>query len=352
MAEKYTDDIIETCLNKAISDNTPDILDDLLQEIEAGRAVQTVPAAESAGVRLRRKRKWYKGLAGCAAALLLFAGTFAAFHNGKEASAVVNLDVNPSIELSLDDGENVMSAKALNEDGRIVLDGMDLEGTDVNMACNALMGSMLKNGYISDISNSVLVSVQSEDERKGRRIEQEISGNINAYFKGTDVSGAVVGQYVDNDDAIDRFARENGISPGKAWLIKNLMATDSKRMTEASLLRLSTQELILLSQERNVKTGDSYGKADTSKYITKEEAMQTAVESLGVDGAGVTEIEAEFDCDDGVILYEVDFVAEGHEYECEINAETGEVMKYDSDLDDGDDLDDDDDFDDDDALDD
>ena len=71
MAEKYTDDMIETCLNKAISDNTPDILDDLLQEIEAGRAVQTVPAAESAGVRLRRKRKWYKGLAGCAAALLL-----------------------------------------------------------------------------------------------------------------------------------------------------------------------------------------------------------------------------------------------------------------------------------------
>lgn len=33
---------------------------------------------------------------------------------------------------------------------------MDLTGTDLDVAVNALIGSMLQNGYLSDIQNAIL----------------------------------------------------------------------------------------------------------------------------------------------------------------------------------------------------
>ena len=60
-----------------------------------------------------------------------------------------------------------------------------------------------------------------------------------------------MGQCITDDSEIAAFAAENGISEGKAYLIKTLAASDS-RLTEAGLLKLSTQELILLHQKKAV----------------------------------------------------------------------------------------------------
>ena len=241
------------------------------------------------------------------------------------------------IKLSVDEAHKIIDAKALNDDGNIILDEMDLKGVDINTACNALAGSMLKHGYLSEMSNSVMVSVQSENKEDGLAIEQMVSGNLNDYLQDTEISGAVLGQYVDGDEALAAFAAEHNISAGKAWLIKNLMATNSKHMTEDALLKLSTQELILLSQERDVDVDDFYGDVDKSKYISKEDAIKAALQAAGLNDLQVDSGRAEFDCDDGIITYEVEFTANGQEYEYDINAQTGEIIKSEVDVDDGDD---------------
>ncbi|MBE6045988.1 MAG: hypothetical protein E7221_04730 [Clostridiales bacterium] len=349
MKDKITDAQIEEQLKKAIDDSTPDIFEELMAEIReeqaAGEAGQIVPQSEEAvAVRevvphaRRRRRRLYRTIAGCAAALLIFVGGFSMFHKGQEeVFAVVDIDVNPSVELSVDEAHKIIDAKALNDDGNIILDEMDLKGVDINTACNALAGSMLKHGYLSEMSNSVMVSVQSEHKEDGLAIEQMVSGNLNDYLQDTEISGAVLGQYVDGDEALAAFAAEHNISAGKAWLIKNLMATNSKHMTEDALLKLSTQELILLSQERDVDVDDFYGDVDKSKYISKEDAIKAALQAAGLNDLQVDSGKAEFDCDDGIITYEVEFTANGQEYEYDINAQTGEIIKSEVDVDDGDD---------------
>ena len=47
---------------------------------------------------------------------------------------------------------------------------MDLKHTDLDVAMNALIGSMVKHGYLSEARHVVLVSVESSDSRKAEQL--------------------------------------------------------------------------------------------------------------------------------------------------------------------------------------
>ena len=64
-------------------------------------------------------------------------------------------------------------------------------------------------------------------------------------------------------------------------------------------------------------------------YISKEEAKTAALNHAGLSAADVTGLRAEFDYDDGTAEYEVDFRSGGWEYDYEIHAETGKIIKWD-----------------------
>lgn len=63
-------------------------------------------------------------------------------HAGNSVASVVSLDVNPSIQLQVNSKERVLSADALNDDAQVILEGMDLKGTQLNVAVNAIVGSL------------------------------------------------------------------------------------------------------------------------------------------------------------------------------------------------------------------
>ena len=351
---------IEKRLASAIDEMTPDILDDLMAELDV--STEPVPtmteilrAEEPAVVSRRPRRRWTKAIASCAAVLALVIGGAAFLHNGNETFAVVGLDVNPSIELAINQDEKVVSVEAINEDGVEILSEMDLEGTDVDVACNALVGAMLTKGYLTDTANGLLVSVRAENVEKGKEIENRLSSSLNSYLENSEIAAAIVGQFVGDDERVMAFANENGISSGKAWLICSLMDTGDPNMQKDSLLQLSVHDLILLEQGKGFTENVSYGKADTSEYIGDSEALSIALAAAGVDSAQASGIEVEYECDDGMIVYEVEFFAGGQEYEYDINAKTGDIVSsengdtsYDVDDDDYDDDDDEDDDDEDD----
>ncbi len=64
--------------------------------------------------------------------------------------ATVYLDVNPAVEMKINRREKVISAEADNRDGHIILEDMDLENVDLDVAVNAVLGSMVKHGYLSE----------------------------------------------------------------------------------------------------------------------------------------------------------------------------------------------------------
>lgn len=88
---------------------------------------------------------------------MLFMGLI--FFRNNSDIAVIGIDVNPSLELSINSKNKVVSVNTNNDDAIKVIGDMNLKGTDVLVAMNAIFGSMVKNGYINDNENSILISL-------------------------------------------------------------------------------------------------------------------------------------------------------------------------------------------------
>ena len=325
---------IEKRIHAAVCSATPDKLDDIMKACGIGEQTEQQLERKTVYLKPKKKKPAYKVFGSVAAALIICIAGVLAFGKGgaSEAAAIIGLDVNPSIQLSVDDNGKVIEASAVNKDGEKILDDMSLAGTDMKVAANAIVGSMLQQGFLNDISNSILVSVQAKDSAKGTSLQEELSSSLNQYLGSYALSAAVMGQCITDDSEITAFAAENGISEGKAYLIKTLAASDS-RLTEAGLLKLSTQELILLASEKSSdKTpAVSYGEVNKSQYIGKDKALNIALAKAGLKKSQISGCEVEFECDDGIITYDIEFYCGSAEYEFEIDATTGNIIEYETD---------------------
>lgn len=272
-----------------------------------------------------------------AAVLVLFisAGIFTTniLHLGSlwshAANSIVLLDVNPSISLTVDADDRIVAAEGLNEDGRLILEGMDFTGSDITVAVNAVIGSMLQKGYLNDLQNAILVSVENDDAEKSSELQKRVSDIIGNALQNGNLDGTVLSQTLSGTTDLEQMAQAYNISLGKAALIQEVMALDAT-LTADKLAPLSITEIALISQSKNLAPTalTQNGTASNKAYISQDAAIEIAYDYAKVDAGDVTGIKAEFDSDDGIMVYEIEFRAGNTEYECEIDARTGQVVKY------------------------
>ena len=114
---------------------------------------------------------------------------------------------------------------------------------------------------------------------------------------------------------------------------------------------LETEKKPLKKADKPQDTQKPEEKTGLNSYIGVEKAKSIALGYVGVSAGAAHFTSAHLDTEDGVKIYELDFTANGKEYEFDINAYTGDVLDYDIEYvegrDDDDDWDDDDDDDDD-----
>ena len=65
--------------------------------------------------------------------------------------------------------------------------------------------------------------------------------------------------------------------------------------------------------------------------ITREQAVSIALEKAGFTENQVTQLRTEYEIDDGIPRYEIQFRQGRWEYDYEINANTGDILSYDKD---------------------
>ena len=164
---------------------------------------------------------------------------------GEEVSTVITMDVNPSIQMRLNRDDAVVSVIGENKEAEEILKDMDLEQTDMTVAVNAVIGSMVKQGYLTTDNNTVLLSVENDDADERSRVEKELSENISSTLSTYDISGAILAQDMDIDDDMETIVNKYDISYGKAALIEEILEERSDYQIE-DLVKLSAQELILI----------------------------------------------------------------------------------------------------------
>lgn len=184
-----------------------------------------------------------------AAAACFVIGMFSYYMIVLQSQATVYLDVNPSIQFELNSREEVISAEAANQDGEIILEDMDLKHTDLDVAVNAIFGSMVKHGYLSQAENMVLLSVDSSNLNKSEKLRTEISKEISSCLDSMVGSASVFDQDVYVDDELKAMAEQYEITPGKAELIRKL-TSENPKLNYAQLASLPIKDLVeRLNQE-------------------------------------------------------------------------------------------------------
>lgn len=270
-------------------------------------------------------------LAGIAAAFLLLIGGMAGFRTYRanySVASTVSLDVNPSIEIQVNKKEEVLAVNPRNEDAQIVVGDMDFKGSNLDVAVNALIGSMLRNGYLNELANSILISVDNQDPAKSAELQERLANEINAVLQSGTFDGAVLSQSISADSKLRELADTYGITLGKAQLIQQITQQSAFYSFE-DLVPLSINELNLLTESGNLNLANvsSLGTASDKAYIGQEKAKQAAISHAGASADKLTKYEIDLDFEHGVMVYEVEFKCEGFEYDYEIDAVTGAVLK-------------------------
>lgn len=314
-------------------------LDDVLNRIENEKLKGKVINMNDSS----KKKNRFVPIAIAAALVLAILGGFIGYSlgNGRDlpatgtttpqslVSSVITFDVNPSIEIDVDSTDTVTSVKALNDDARVVIGSMELAGSKLDVTVNALIGSMLTNGYLDDIRNSILVSVTDGDTARASELQSSVTAMVESALGTGGLNGAVISQTVDPDAQLTELAASYNITTGKAALIQKLTAADPT-LTVESLVGLSINDIALIAGSRGLTVGSltATGTPADGAYIGTQAALEAACAHAGVDVNSIIAHHEEFDSENGRMVYEIEFYADNVEYDYDIDALTGAVVKY------------------------
>ena len=194
------------------------------------------------------------------------------------AAGVITLSVNPEIRIEYDRQGLVTGITGANDDGKAIVEAYpDYIGKDCKTVLTELVAEINEAGYFVD----------------------EIDGN-----KKNIVIQLEPGSLLPSEDFL------SSMSTGTQEAVKNLNLG-------SGIVTISGDDY-----------DQSYAKeGQPSKYITLAKAQEIALAQAGVSAADAVFEDKEFDHDDGTPVFELEFKVGGTEYEYDVHAVTGKVIK-------------------------
>ena len=310
-----TNEKMEQRLASALEKTAPDDVSGVLSRCEVRKGtVSSMKANHTI------KKKWATLVAACLAVILLGGGGVL-YQQANAAASVVSLDVNPSIELRVSRSEKVLACAPLNEDAKAILadmgGGADLKGAKLDVAVNAIVGSLVRNGYLSSISSAIMISVEDKDTARAEKLQRELTDAVDGVLQTSEAKASVLTQTLTQDTARDQQAQENNISTGKAALVNRVLAINPGLQFDA-LAKLSVEELKDLAEA-----------GAPAMPIGKDKAMDIAVAEFGkASAAEILHSEVDPELDESPAHYEVEITGRnGEEIEYKIDAYSGAVIE-------------------------
>lgn len=195
------------------------------------------------------------------------------------------LNVNPEIRIGFNADGNVTSVDANNEDAKPILEGFtDYQGKTCEEVIDRLIALIKDAGYLID--------------------------------------------EVDGENKLVVIQLEAGSKEPKEGFIDGLKSHAKKGVKDMEV----KPEFIKIEgkdYDKKYATGD-----EASPFITLEKAIEIALAYSGVWAEDAVFEEKEYDIHRGTPYYELEFTANGFEFECVVNALNGKVIKFEKEKDD------------------
>jgi uncharacterized membrane protein YkoI len=111
--------------------------------------------------------------------------------------------------------------------------------------------------------------------------------------------------------------------------IKQPQMQDAKTDSAASCkecVKVKTEKCSVAAKKQNCKVAKK-------KYIGKKAAIGTALSHANLERKAVKDLKCEIDDENGIMVYEVEFESNGYDYEYDIDAISGKILKSKKELD-------------------
>jgi uncharacterized membrane protein YkoI len=222
-----------------------------------------------------------RGVALVVACLLVILGITYYRYNMEAVSTIV-MTINPEVKMELNRKGEVLELVGINADGMTLIAGYEFEGKDKITVADALIDRAIEQGYLTE-GGTIAFTVDSKEDDLLPTYRKELMEEIAAYLAGRiHVEITVIGE---------DLPAPNGTTS---------TTTDDKP--------------------------PATGNPDPSDYIGLDRAKEIALSHAKLTDASFES--AELEEDGGVMVYELDFIADGIEYEYEIDALTGKILKH------------------------
>ena len=291
MKKQWTDQEVEELIRRAVSRSVPDIYRQV--------ASQQVPPLLNEDhivpppVRRRRKR-WPFVLAG-----LLVVAVGIVLYLMMSTAAIISIGSGRDVELSVNRFERVLAVHSNSEAGEAILSGQSLTNQSVDEALERVFTAMAQQGYLDGLEQ-LPVQVDGGSWQYNRTLTSAAQ----------DALDKVVSQGLDDGIGTPAISPSAPVSPAQSATVSVAPSTDQGIGTTVTPPPSSASSA-----------------PSANQGISEEQAKQAALARAGISADQATFTKLKQSWEDGRMIYELEFYTSTTDYDCEVDASTGSVLK-------------------------
>ncbi|MFK9120091.1 anti-sigma factor domain-containing protein [Peribacillus frigoritolerans] len=269
------------------------------REYEVGEEITFSPAKQKFTLAFSNIHSSFKKTAvlSIASTFLILFSILPSYFSGP-VSAYMTIDVNPSIELELDDDLEVLKLTGLNEDGKLVIGQLkDWKGKDIKAVTNRIVETTKRLGYLKGNKQIVVSTTLME---KNKELDKNLKEDIKEISEQDNVSKTKM-KVIQATKSDRKQAREQGISTGK-YLEKKLnedkdkIKVNKREPAPASVKKV--EENVVIPKEKGVmlnteNKSDGEKKKENNEIEIKQkpanEAKPTERKNAGIEVTKIKE---------------------------------------------------------------
>jgi hypothetical protein len=189
---------------------------------------------------LQKGKRFVAGIVSMAAALILTTVGSIAYYTPTD---YISLDVNPSIEYTLNTFDRILDVEAINKDGETILSGLKLNHMSIDDAVKITLDELIFEGYLTGTPDSGVVITASNKkmenaEAMAAKLEQEVKDYL---AKKERVAAEVKAEAVGKEKVQE--AKKLGVTPGKLKMVEKLQSSTSGSINRDEWLHKSIKEI-------------------------------------------------------------------------------------------------------------
>ena len=164
----------------------------------------------------------------------------------------VSVDINPSIEYSVNMYNRVVDAKGVNEDGEHILQELnikELKNKKIEDVVSMTVAEAAKEGYLKNEGSGIMIATAARNNNNAEELAAKLKEAVTAVVEASNSNALVMGEAVGLERVEE--AKELGITPGKLNLIEKLIESSEnpESINKEDWLDKSVKEIMKQTKE-------------------------------------------------------------------------------------------------------